>query len=128
MKQMILTVVLAMSGSTLFAQSSVTPVKADAPVVAQDEVRAVSAQLKEAYGILSQDLAHLGREVGPDATKATPEQTAMRERMTTALAQLEGMLSTVNSGDAAQWTEIKAKAEAVRKNALAIVEERKAKR
>lgn len=100
-----------------------------APGKASDDVAGLSAQLKEAYGILSQDLAHLGREIGPDATKATPEQTAMRERMQNSLKQLEGMLTTVNSPDAAnQWADVKAKAEMVRSNAMAIVEERKAKR
>ncbi len=90
----------------------------------QDEIRTTSAQLKEAYGILSQDIAHLNREIGPDATKATPEQDAMRARMQKSLTQLEGMLTTVNTANEEQWVEIKAKAEAVRTGALSLVKER----
>ncbi|MBL0129334.1 MAG: hypothetical protein IPP83_18225 [Flavobacteriales bacterium] len=93
-------------------------------VSVQDEIRATSAQLKEAYGILSQDIAHLNREIGPDATKATPEQDAMRARMQKSLSQLEGMLTTVNTANEEQWAEIKAKAETVRTGALSLVKER----
>lgn len=115
-------IVFAMSATVAtLAQSSAKP------DVMQDEVRATSASLKEAYGILSQDLAHLGREIGPDASKATPEQVAIRTRLTTALSQLEGMLTTVNTVGEDQWIAAKAKAEQTRANALAIVEERKKK-
>jgi hypothetical protein len=93
----------------------------------QDEVRTLSASLKEAYGILSQDLAHLGREIGPDDTKATSAQVALRERMKTALGQLESVLTTVNTVGDDQWTDAKAKAEQVRARAMAIVEERQKK-
>jgi len=93
----------------------------------QEEVRTISASLKEAYGVLSQDLARLGREIGADATKATPAQAAMRERMQTTLGQLESVLTTVNTVGDDQWTDAKAKAEQVRVRAMAIVEERQKK-
>lgn len=129
MKKLFLT--LAVLAASVAAQAQ-APAQVNASAVpgkASDDVASLSAQLKEAYGILSQDLAHLGREIGPDATKATPEQAAMRERMQNSLKQLEGMLTTVNSPDAInQWADVKAKAEMVRGNAMAIVEERKAKR
>ena len=114
----------------VFAMSAAISAQAQSPIKSnnmQEEVRATSASLKEAYGILSQDLAHLGREIGPDASKATAEQAALRERMKTALSQLEGLLTTVNTVGEDQWAAAKAKAEQTRASALAIVEERKTK-
>lgn len=129
MKKALIIPALVALGMTAQAQAQVVTSPAGTAVQASDEVMNLSAELKAAYGILSQDLAHLGREIGPDASKATPEQAAMRERMKTALLQLEGMLSTVNGPDAAkQWDDVKAKAAMVRANALSIVEERKATR
>lgn len=114
----------------VFAMSAAISAQAQSPIKSnnmQEEVRATSASLKEAYGILSQDLAHLGREIGPDASKATAEQAALRERMKTALSLLEGLLTTVNTVGEDQWAAAKAKAEQTRASALAIVEERKKK-
>ncbi|HRD52357.1 MAG TPA: hypothetical protein PKY96_06880 [Flavobacteriales bacterium] len=94
-----------------------------------DQVQALSATLKESYGLLSREAAHLNREIGADAAKATDEQNAMKARMEKTLGQLESMLSTVNDASAAtQWAEVKAKAEMVQGSATAILEERKSKR
>lgn len=129
MKKVLITLAVLAFSMAAQAQAPANTKVSTTPGVANDDVAGLSAQLKEAYGILSQDFAHLGREIGPDASKATPEQAAMRDRMQNSLKQLEGMLATVNSPDAAgQWAEVKAKAEVVRSNAMAIVEERKAKR
>ncbi|MBK8225749.1 MAG: hypothetical protein IPK70_01070 [Flavobacteriales bacterium] len=127
MKNLIATFALSLFAIGAQAQQQ-TPIDSKQPN-ATAEIASISAGLKEAYGTLSRELAHLGREIGPDATKATAEQTALKARMEQSLLQLEGMLTTVNDPSAAsQWTEVVAKAEMVRKNASAIVEERKAKR
>jgi hypothetical protein len=127
MKNLIATVALALFAIAAQAQQQ-TPLDSK-QTNTTTEVASISAGLKEAYGTLSRELAHLGREIGPDATKATAEQTALKARMEQALLQVEGMLTTVNDPSAAsQWAEVTAKAETVRKSASAIVEERKAKR
>ncbi|MFZ1693783.1 MAG: hypothetical protein WAT74_11340 [Flavobacteriales bacterium] len=94
-----------------------------------DQVQALSASLKESYGLLSREVAHLNREIGSDATKATVEQSAMKARMEKTLGQLESMLGTVNDpGASTQWADVKTKAEMVQGAAAAILEERKSKR
>jgi hypothetical protein len=115
--------VFAMSAQAV-AQNGTTT--ATEQVSVQDEIRATSGELKEAYGILSQDLAHLNREIGPNADAATPAQAATRDAMKTTLSQLEGMLSTVNTANEEQWADIKAKAATVRAKALDLVAARKA--
>lgn len=103
-------------GSTVAAYSS-------------DQVQTLSANLKESYGLLSREAAHLNREIGSDAAKATEEQNAMKARIEKTLGQLESMLSTVNDPSAAtQWADVKTKAEMVQGAAAAILEERKSKR
>lgn len=109
--------------ASVFMLAVATQAQSDAKI-SSDEVAQVSASLKEAYGILSQDMARLGREIGPDQSKATADQRAMRERMEKALGQLESVLTTVNTVGPDQWADAKAKAELVRQQALAIVAER----
>lgn len=87
-------------GTTAVAQNGTTTT-ATPQVSVQDEIRTTSGELKEAYGILSQDLARLDREIGPNADAATPAQAATRASMKTTLTQLEGMLSTVNTAGGA---------------------------
>lgn len=122
MKHVITTAFAALLLLSASAQSTVQPAPAK-PVQSEttDEVRELSGQLKEAYGLVSREAAMLDREIGADASKATAEQTARKEQLNTALSQLEGMLHTVNSGDHSQWAEVKAKAETVRTNALSLV-------
>lgn len=84
----------------------------------------MSGLLKEAYGLVSREIAVLDREIGPDATKATVEQAKRKEQLTASLAHLEGMLTEVNSGDKAQWAETRTKAEAIRAEALGLVKSR----
>lgn len=112
-------------GALLFgsqATAQTTPAPTEQKSV-QDEMRATSGQLKEAYGAVSQQLAYLNREIG--TAEATAEQTGRREALSASLLKLEGMLTTVNSRDESQWAEIKAKAEMVRTEALALVPARK---
>lgn len=120
--------VLSLLTSSLFAQTATPQSAAAVQEQGADEVRALSGQLKEAYGLVSREIAVLDREVGPDATKATAEQSGRKEQLKTALARLEGMLTTVNSGDKTQWAETKSKAEAVRNEALGLVKRRQAEK
>lgn len=113
--------VFAMSAQAV-AQNGTTT--ATEQVSVQDEIRATSGELKEAYGILSQDLARLNREIGPDAAAATAAQATSRDAMKTKLSQLEGMLTTVNTANEEQWAEVKAKAAIVRAEALDMVKAR----
>ncbi len=107
-------------GTSTIAQTTTTAV-ADPQVSIQDETRAVSGELKEAYGLVSQQLTQLNKEIGADATKATPEQATKRDQLKNALSKLEGMLSTVNTANEQAWPEIKAKAATVKAEALALV-------
>lgn len=116
-------IALFAAGSQAVAQSSQSTDKAQVSV--QDEIRALSAELKEAYGILSQDIAHLNREIGTNPAAATPAQATMRDRMKATLTRLEGMLTTVNSADESQWEAVKAKSAVIRTEALDLVKERK---
>jgi hypothetical protein len=97
-----------------YAQSGDTPDR--------NEVVQLSAGLKEAYGYLSKNLAMLDREIGPNADAASASQKSEREELTGMIAQVEGALASVNSSNRAQWAEVKAKSEAIRKRALDIVE------
>ncbi|MCB9182519.1 MAG: hypothetical protein H6591_01275 [Flavobacteriales bacterium] len=122
MKHVITTAFAALFLLSASAQSTVQPAPAKSvQSETTDEVRQLSGQLKEAYGLVSREAAMLDREIGADASKATAEQAARKEQLKTALSQLEGMLHTVNSGDQSQWAEVKAKAETVRTNALSLV-------
>jgi hypothetical protein len=94
--------------------------------VEQDEVRALAVRLKEAYGAVTQEVAALEREQGTDATKLTGNEATLRDRLKTSVLQIEGMLTTVSTGDKAQWGEIKAKAEQVLDGAGKLLAERKA--
>jgi len=126
MKKILIATCLAVfaMGTTAVAQNGTTTT-ATPQVSVQDEIRATSAELKEAYGILSQDMAVLNREIGPNADAATPAQAATRDAMKTKLSQLEGMLSTVNTANEEQWAEVKAKAAIVRAEALDMVKARR---
>ncbi|MBK9175338.1 MAG: hypothetical protein IPM46_03160 [Flavobacteriales bacterium] len=119
---------LLLATTSLLAQSAKPQSAAVALDQSADEVRAMSGQLKEAHGLVSREIAVLDREIGPDATKATAEQAQHKEQLKTSLAQLEGMLTAVNSGDKAQWAETKTKAEAIRAEALGLVKSRKAEK
>lgn len=127
MKYLITSTMAALCFMTASAQ---TAIQSAAPTKTQqepgDEVREMSGQLKDAYGMVTREIAVLDREIGGDATKATLDQTSRREKLVLAQQQLEGMLTTVNSGDRSQWAEVKAKAETVRTNALSLIKSRPA--
>lgn len=107
------------------AQTAVPSIaKEEAQQESTDEVRQISGQLKEAHGMVSREIAVLDREVGGDASKASADQSARREKLVQAQKQLEGMLTTVNAGDRSQWADVKSKAEAVRTNALSLITSR----
>lgn len=107
------------------AQSALpSTTKVEAQQESTDEVRQMSGQLKEVYGMVTREIAVLDREIGSDASKASSDQSARRDKLVLAQKQLEGMLTTVNSGDRSQWAEVKAKAETVRTNALALITSR----
>ncbi len=80
----------------------------------------MSGQLKEAYGGVSQELSVLKKEIGPDASLATPEQSAKQSDLVTCLSQIEGMLTTVNTANEELWPEIRTKAELVRTKAISL--------
>lgn len=112
---------------TATAQSDATPVATETPIAApqqgvKEETRAASGQLKEAYGSVSQQYAQLSKEAGAEATA---EQAAQLNTLKTSLAELESMLTAVNTATEANWPEVKAKAEAARTTALKLVAERK---
>lgn len=88
----------------------------------KEETRAASGQLKEAHGAVSQQYALLSKEAGAEATA---EQTAQLNTLKTSLAELESMLTAVNTATEANWPEVKLKAEAARTTALKLVAERK---
>ncbi|HRH37641.1 MAG TPA: hypothetical protein PK760_04820 [Flavobacteriales bacterium] len=100
--------------------ATTTLVNAQATTV-QEEIRATSGQLKETYGAVSQQLAMLNRTIGPDAAKATADQAAKRNQLKTALTKLEGILTTVNTANEADWAAIKAKAATVGAEAKALL-------
>ena len=118
--------IIATSAAFLFlstgtiAQTTAVPATEQPSV--QNEIRTTSGQLKEAYAAVSQQLTQLNKEIGADAAQATEAQAAQRTKLTTALSQIEGMLSTVNTADEKQWSAIKAKAETVRTEALKLTE------
>lgn len=125
MKYLITSTMAALCFMTAAAQTAIQPAPtAKTQQEPTDEAREMSGQLKDAYGMVTREIAVVDREIGGDATKATPEQASRREKLVLAQQQLEGMLTTVNSGDRTQWTEIKVKAEAVRTNALSLIKSR----
>lgn len=105
----------------------VKPVEAVQQGEATNEVSTASAKLKEAHGYLSREIAMLGREIGPDAT-GTPEQAALRTRMKSTLEGLEASLTAVNSLKGEEWKAAKAKADAIREEAMTIITERRSAR
>ncbi len=127
MKKMIIAACAAFFAvsTSAVAQSTPAPQASEQKGGVQEEIRATSGQLKETYGAVSQQLNLLKKEIGPDASAATPAQSTQLQNMKTSLAQLEGMLTTVNTANEAQWPEIKQKAEQVRAAALKLVAERK---
>lgn len=128
MKHFIATMALVLTAVCVQAQKEGSSTASN-QAYSSEAVASQSAGLKESYGLLSRELAHLGREIGPDANAATSEQKNMKARIERALEQLESLLGTVNDPSMAdQWTEVLAKSEMVRNNATAILEERKAKR
>lgn len=127
MKKAILSAVVASFALAINvkAQSS-SPVSASAPSGSvQDEVRVVSGELKEAYAAVYQQLNLLNKEVAAVSGAQSPEQAARQERLNTALLQLEGMLSTVNSVNEESWSEVKAKAQIVRTSAMELIPAKK---
>ena len=123
MKKTILSTLLAIFVSAINtnAQSS-SPVSAGASGgTIQDEVRTVSGELKEAYAAVYQQLNLLNKEMAVVSDGQPPEQAARQEKLNTALLQLEGMLSTVNSVNEESWPEVKAKAEVVRTSAMELI-------
>ena len=105
----------------------VQPVETVQQGQASDEVRTASAELKEAYGYLSRELAMLGREIGPDGTP-TPEQAALRTKMKSTLEGLEASLSAVNSLKGEEWKAAKVKADTIREQATAMITARRSAR
>lgn len=126
MNKMILAACAALFAAsfTATAQTTATPVGTEATPQkgVKEETRAASGQLKEAYGAVSQQYALLSKEAG---TAATAEQTAQLNTLKTSLAELESMLTAVNTATEANWPEVKVKAEAARTAALKLVAERK---
>lgn len=113
---------LFLAAALAFASASASAQNATSP--AREEVTQASGNLKEAYGVLSKSIAMLDREVGADAKAATPAQKKEREKLTGLLAEVEAMLTAVNTADAAHWPEVKEKAEATRKRAMEAAEAR----
>lgn len=127
MKKAILSAVLAgfVLAINVNAQSA-SPVSASASSGSvQDEIRVVSGELKEAYAAVYQQLNLLNKEVAAVSGAQSPEQAARQERLNTALLQLEGMLSTVNSVNEESWSEVKAKAQIVRTSAMELIPAKK---
>lgn len=124
MKKHILFVCAALMLASINATAQTSPAANPQPTV-QDEIRITSGQLKEAFGAVSQQLTMLNKEIGSDATLATPEQVARKEELTKSLLQIEGMLTTVNTANEEMWPEIKAKAELIRAAAVGQAEKEK---
>lgn len=128
MKKLLLlcSAVLFSFGMDALAQTAVPAQRTGDGSDVQTEIRTLSGQLKETYGALYQQLNLLNKEIAATGVEATAAQVASRDEMTLTLSQLEGMLSTVNTADEAQWADIKAKAAMVSEKATALVEKRKA--
>ena len=127
MNKMILAAFAVFAVGTTKAQSTVAPAAqaTEQKGGMKEETRATSGQLKEVYSTVSQQYALLSKEIGPDATKATAEQAAQLNALKTSLAELESMLTAVNTATEANWQEVKVKAEAARTSALKMVAARK---
>ena len=127
MNKMILAALAALTVSTTIAQTAITPAAqaTEQKGGLKEEARAASGQLKETYSTVSQQYALLSKEIGPDATKATAEQAAELNSLKMSLAELESMLTAVNTATEANWPEVKAKAQAARTSALKLVAARK---
>ncbi len=127
MNKMILAALAALTVSTTIAQTAITPAAqaTEQKGGLKEETRAASGQLKETYSTVSQQYALLSKEIGPDATKATAEQAAELNSLKMSLAELESMLTAVNTATEANWPEVKAKAQAARTSALKLVAARK---
>lgn len=89
----------------------------------REQVMQISGSLKEAHGILSKSLAMLDREIA-GAEAASAEQKAERAEYVAKIAELESMLTAVNTADQAQWAEVKEKAETCQKQAAVLAERR----
>lgn len=123
MKAILIAACVALFATTtpLVAQNAVNT-SAQAPTV-QEQIRAMSGQLKGTYGELSQQLNLLNKEIG--TATPTSAQTDYRTKLKTSLSQLEGMLTTVNTANEAAWPEIKAKAELLQTAAHDLIVARK---
>lgn len=128
MKKLLLlcTAVLFSLGMDALAQTAVPAQNSGDGSDVQTEIRTLSGQLKETYSSVYQQLNLLSKEIAATGTEPQTAQATFRDEMTLALSQLEGMLSTVNSADEAQWADIKSKAALVIERATALVEKRKA--
>ncbi|MEO8589187.1 MAG: hypothetical protein ABI432_07460 [Flavobacteriales bacterium] len=124
MKHILIATALLISASQANAQQTPSATAQPAAVTqdaTKQEVRTMSGKLKETYGMVSQQLASVEKQlsVATGASREPLEQA--KAELTTTLSSLEGSLTSVNKATSATWKDVSAKAEAVNDEAVALL-------